>query len=128
VRALGVALFLAIAGWSPAHAQSSSHLQCKGILFGAPAVIDGTRLYAAYDALGDGQVQFEGTVAAHGLTGQMQYAGYTRTAPFQGVMSGPLGSMQISVLDNTGGRMLIYSGHPSLGAPETIGQFICVWD
>ena len=126
-RALSGALLLMSAGWSAAPAQSASHLRCNGILFGAPALIDGTRLYAPYNELGDGQVQFEGTVAAQGLTGQMQYAGYTRTAPFPGVMSGPLGSMQISVLDNTGGRMLIYNGRASLGAPETIGEFVCAW-
>jgi hypothetical protein len=41
-------------GWSPAHAQSSSHLRCQGSLFGAPAVIDGVRLYRSFIALGDG--------------------------------------------------------------------------
>jgi hypothetical protein len=115
------------AAWSPAHAQSVSRLQCEGRLFGAPAVIDGVRRYAAYNALGDGQVEFNGTVAAQGMTGTIVYGGYTATGAFEGTMSGPLGSMQIGVLDNTGGRMLIYNGQPSLGAPDTIGQFICSW-
>ena len=85
------------------------------------------RQHAAYNALGDGQVQFNGTVSARGITGQIFYGGYTATGAFQGIMSGPLGSMQIGVLDNTGGRMLIYNGRPTVGAPDTIGQFICAW-
>ena len=55
----------------------------------------------------------------------MQSAGYTRTVPFQGVMSGPPGSMQIGVLDNTGGQILIYDRRPTLGASES---FSCAWD
>jgi hypothetical protein len=125
--ALACVLTLSAAAWSPAHAQSVSRLQCEGSLFGAPATIDGIRRYAAYNALGDGQVEFNGTVAARGMTGTIVYGGYTATGAFQGIMSGPLGSMQIGVLDNTGGRMLIYDGRPSLGAPETVGQFICSW-
>jgi hypothetical protein len=69
--------------------------------------------------------QFSGSVSAAGMSGQIQYAGYTRTAPFLGVMSGPLGSMQIGVLDNTGGQMLVYDGRPTLGVP---GSFSSVWD
>jgi hypothetical protein len=125
--AFACVLALTAVAWGPAHAQSVSRLQCEGSLFGAPAVIDGTRRYAAYNALGDGQVAFNGTVAAQGMTGTIVYGGYTATGAFEGIMSGPLGSMRIGVLDNTGGRMLIYNGGPSLGAPETIGQFICSW-
>jgi len=124
--AIGTVLLLIALGWTPAHAQSSSHLRCQGSLFGAPAVIDGVRLYRAFTALGDGQVQFKGTVAARGMTGQIVYGGYTNAA-FQGMMSGPLGAMKIAVLDNTGGRMLIYNGRFTLKAPDTIGQFICAW-
>jgi hypothetical protein len=91
-----------------------------------PAVIDGMRLYSTYNAMGDGQVQFQGQVAAQGIVGEMQYAGYTRTAPFQGVMSSALGTVQIGVLDNTGGRMIIYNGRATLGPPETIGEFVCM--
>ena len=40
-------------------------------------------------------------------------------------MSGPLGSMQIGVLDNTGGQMLVYDGRPTLVVP---GSFSSVWD
>jgi hypothetical protein len=119
-----LSLAFAISSFS-AHAQQVAHLRCQGVLFGT--VIDGTREYATYNALGDGQVRFAGTVAAAGLTGEMHYAGYTATAPFRGVMSGPLGAMEIGVLDNTGGRMIIYNGRATLGPPDTIGQFICAW-
>jgi hypothetical protein len=125
--ALGCALALVLIGPSPAQAQSSSQLRCRGVLFGAPAAIEGQRLYAAYNALGDGQVRFNGTVTARGMSGRIAYGGYTATGAFQGIMSGPLGSMQIAVLDNTGGRMLIYNGRPTLKAPDTIGEFICAW-
>ena len=43
------------------------------------------------------------------------------TARFRGVMSGPLGAMEIGVLDNTGGRMIIYSGRVRIGPSDTIG-------
>jgi hypothetical protein len=33
--------------------------------------------------------------------------------------------MQIGVLDNTGGQMLIHDGRRRLGAPES---FSCAWD
>jgi len=120
-------LALALTASFSAQAQQTAHLRCRGVLFGAQAVIDGMRQYAPYNGLGDGQVRFAGTVAAAGLTGEMHYAGYTATAPFEGVMSGPLGAMKIGVLDNTGGRMIIYNGRPTLGPPDTIGQFVCVW-
>jgi len=120
-------LFLALTFSFSAYTQQMAHLRCQGVLFGAQAVIDGMREYAPYNALGDGQVRFVGTVAAAGLTGEMHYAGYTATAPFEGVMSGPLGAMKIGVLDNTGGRMIIYNGRATLGPPATIGQFVCVW-
>jgi hypothetical protein len=121
-----LSLAVAICSFS-AHAQQVAHLRCQGVLFGSQAVIDGTREYATYNALGDGQVRFAGTVAAAGLTGEMHYAGYTATAPFRGVMSGPLGAMEIGVLDNTGGRMIIYNGRATLGPPDTIGQLVCAW-
>jgi hypothetical protein len=58
---------------------------------------------------------------------EMHYAGYTATAPFRGVMFGPLRAMEIGALDNTGGRMIIYDGRATLGPPDTIGQFVCAW-
>ena len=89
-------------------------------------MIDGVRLSRAFTALGDAEVRFSGTVAGNGMTGRIVYGGYTNAA-FQGMISGPLGAMTIAVLDNTGGRMLIYNGRFTLKAPDTIGQFICAW-
>jgi len=120
-------LALALTASFSAQAQQTAHLRCQGVLFGAQAVIDGMREYAPRNALGDGQVRFAGTVAAAGLIGEMHYAGYTATAPFEGVMSGPLGARKIGGLDNTGGRMIMYNGRPTLGPPASIGQFVCVW-
>ena len=127
IWAIGSVLSLISLGWDPAHAQSSSHLRCQGRLFGAPAAIEGVRLYRAYNALGDGEVQFNGAVAVNGMTGQIVYGGYTNLPAFQGQMNHPQRSMKIAVLDNTGGRMLIYDGRPTLRAPDTIGEFICAW-
>ena len=42
-------------------------------------------------------------------------------------MSGPLGAMEIGVLDNTARRMIIYNSRATLGPPDTIGQFVCAW-
>lgn len=92
-----------------------------------PAVLAGVRQYAAYNALGDGYVKFQGAVSAGGITGRIAYEGYTATAPFAGVITSPRGALRIGVLDNTGGKMIIYEGTPRLGAPETIGQFVCNW-
>ena len=129
----GSRAFVALSGalllWSAsssAYAQDAEHWRCEGQLYGVPAVIDGMRLYSTYNAMGDAQVQFQGQVAAQGIVGEMQYAGYTRTAPFQGVMSRALGTVQIGVLDNTGGRMIIYNGRATLGPPQTIGEFVCM--
>jgi hypothetical protein len=79
-----------------------AHLRCPGLLFGSRAVIDGLREYAPYNALGDEAGPLRGTVAAVGLIGEMHYAGDTGTAPFQGVMSGPLEATKIGVLYNNG--------------------------
>jgi hypothetical protein len=91
------------------------------------ATLRGVRQYAPYNALGDGHVKFAGNVSAGGITGQILYGGYTRTAPFDGVILTPEGSISIGVLDNTGGQMIIYSGTPTLGPPQTIGRFVCQW-
>lgn len=55
------------------------------------------------------------------------YEGGPQTAPFGGVIVTPQLQLRISVLDNTGGQMIIYGGVPSLGPPETIGRFVCTW-
>jgi hypothetical protein len=111
----------------PALAQQMNLLDCQGELFGAPAPISGSRQFAPTSALGDGYVQFQGDVAAGGMQGSLVYQGYTANGAFAGTMEGPLGRMAVSVLDNTGGQMIIYDGTPSLGAPNTLGTFACNW-
>jgi hypothetical protein len=110
-----------------AQAQESRRLTCKGTIRDVPAVLSGVRQYAPYNALGDGYVQFSGTVSAGGISGRIAYEGYTRTAPFSGVILTLQREFSIGVLDNTGGQMIIYSGTPSLGPPDEIGRFLCVW-
>ena len=108
-------------------AQQMNRLDCQGELFGAPAAISGNRQFTPTSALGDGYVQFQGGVAAGGMQGSLLYEGYTANGAFAGTMEGPLGRMAVSVLDNTGGRMIIYDGAPSLGAPNQLGTFACNW-
>ena len=117
---------------TPAHAQQVSQLACQGVIANLPAVLRGTRQFVPHNALGDGYVRFNGTIRARGndgrpIDGRMSYEGYTRTAPFQGVIESPLGVYRVGVLDNTGGRMIIYDGRPTLGAPSIFGQFVCDW-
>lgn len=59
------------------------------------------------------------------MQGRVQYEGYTNTTPFEGWITGQFAP--ISILDNTGGEMIIYDGTPSLGAPEILARLICAW-
>lgn len=111
----------------PAHAQQTHRLTCQGYFQGAEATIAGLRQFVPTSAMGDGQVRFQGEIAAAGMRGQIAYEGYTATAPFAGVINGPLGVIRIGVLDNTGGRFVIYGGAASLGPPTQLGEFICDW-
>ena len=108
-------------------AQQVNQLQCRGVMGDTPAVMSGVRQYAPYNAMGDGYVRFAGTVKAGGISARVTYEGHTRTAPFEGIIATPQGPLRIGVLDNTGGQMIIYGGAPSLGPPQTIGQFVCKW-
>jgi hypothetical protein len=110
-----------------AHAAQVAQLEGRGVMGDTPAVVSGIREYTPYNALGDGYVRFSGTVTAGGIQGRMTYEGYTRTGCFKGVIETRQGDLQIAVLDNTGGQMIIYSGKPSLKAPDTIGRFVCQW-
>lgn len=110
-----------------ARSQQAHELQCRGVMGDTPAVLSGVRQYASYNSVGDGYVQFNGTVAAGGLQGRMSYEGYTQSGSFQGVIETARGNLSIGVLDNTGGQMIIYGGRPSLGPPDTIGRFVCNW-
>ncbi len=111
----------------PAIAQQQlNQLDCRGQIYGLQAIISGQRLYSPYNALGDGEVAFSGQIQAGNITGTIQYGGYT-TGAFDGFIQSTAGSVRISVLDNTGGRMIIYEGGASLGAPTEIGVFVCDW-
>jgi hypothetical protein len=111
----------------PAVAQQISRLDCQGAFYGTPAVISGDRQFTPTSAVGEGYVRFQGSIAAGGMEGRITYEGYTATAPFSGVISGPRGTIAVGVLDNTDGRMAIYSGTPSLGPPDELGEFVCNW-
>ena len=111
----------------PAHAQQTNRLTCQGHFQGAQATIVGLRQFAPTSAMGDGYVRFQGEIAAGGMTGRIAYEGYTATGAFSGYVSGPPGTIRIGVLDNTGGRMIIYGGTASLGPPTTLGEFRCHW-
>ena len=116
---------LLVAG--PAYAQQVNRLTCQGHFQGAQAMIVGLRQFTQTSAVGDGYVRFQGEIAAGGMTGRIAYEGYTATGAFEGFVSGPPGTIRIGVLDNTGGRMIIYGGTASLGPPTTLGEFGCHW-
>ncbi len=120
--AAGPAFLIAL----PAAAQQVNQLTCQGQIYGLQAIISGQRLYQPYNALGDGEVAFNGQIQAGNISGTIQYGGYTSGA-FDGLIQSSAGSVNITVLDNTGGRMIIYEGGASLGAPTEIGVFICDW-
>lgn len=110
----------------PAHAQQVNRLDCKGSIYDIEGTISGERYYRPYNALGDGEVAFNGAIEAGGIVGIIRYGGYTNAA-FDGFIQSAAGFLRISVLDNTGGRMIIYQGGASLGAPPEIGAFVCDW-
>ena len=92
----------------------------------------GHRQFQASNALGDGQVRFSGAIRARTadgreIDGTIEYGGFTRVLPFEGVIVSPLGTTAIGVLDNTGGQMIIYSGRATLGPPTVLGRFACNW-
>ena len=69
--------------------------------------------------------QFRGSIAASGVEGTVAYEGHAAAGSFSGVIESALGEMSIAVLDNTGGRMIIYDGKASLGPPTAPGEFAC---
>ena len=75
----------------PLLAQPSAQLNCRGVMGDTPALLAGSRQYAAYNALGDGYVKFAGTVSAGGITGRIVYEGYTQTGAFEGGSMPPVG-------------------------------------
>jgi len=123
---LSLSLLFACFGCGQADAQYS-RLDCRGTIRDTPAQLSGLRHFAVTNSLGDGYVQFAGTVSAGGITGQITYEGGTQHVPFSGSILIPQGTISVGVLDNTGGQMIIYGRRPSLGPPETIGRFVCEW-
>ena len=111
---------------SQVRAQQSA-LSCQGVMGDVSAILSGTRQFASYNTLGDGYARFTGRVSAGGISGRMVYEGYTRTAPFEGVITTSQGALKVSVLDNTGGQLIIYGGTASLGPPQILGRFVCRW-
>jgi len=110
----------------PLQAQVINNLVCQGIYNGVKARIQGKRASTPY-AFGSEYVKFIGIINAGGYDGQMTYEGSSATVGFPGNLYSGKYAVHISVLDNTGGRMLIYSGRISLGAPTILGEFSCQW-
>ena len=57
------------------------------------------------------------------------YEGYTNLAPWDGylyVQSGPYqgNTYKVGILDDTGGKFLIFDGKPTLRAPNEWGRFV----
>ena len=97
------------------------------------AMVTGRLVYAPYNALGDGRVQFVGTLSSPLGQAELQYGGYTNLTPYEGylyVQSGPLqgNTFRVGILDNTGGQFVIYEGTASLGPPNELGRFACQWN
>jgi hypothetical protein len=126
IRVVVLAAGFALPSIERAAAQQLNQLNCQGQIYGLPAIISGQRLFSPHNALGDGEVAFNGQIRAGNITGTIQYGGYTNAA-FDGFIQSSAGSVGISVLDNTGGRMIIYEGGAHLGAPPEIGVFVCDW-
>jgi hypothetical protein len=118
---------VALLAAAPVNAQQTLRIDCQGYFQGSPASIRGQRHFVATSAMGDGHVRFQGEIVAAGMRGEIAYEGFTATAPFDGYVSGPPGILRIGVLDNTAGRMVIYGGSASLGAPAVLGEFACTW-
>jgi hypothetical protein len=94
---------------------------------GVRAIVQGQRLYAPDNALGDSHVRFSGVLKADFGAAHMMYESYTKVGAFDGILQGSQDALPIAVLDNTGGQMIIYRGGASLGAPPMVGQFVCRW-
>jgi hypothetical protein len=102
-------------------------LRCQGNSVQGRVVIEGRRTLHVYNALGDGYVRFVGRVRTSRLRGRLRYEGYTNLVPFEGFITGQFAPIPVAVLDNTGGRMIIYDGRPSLGPPDILARLVCDW-
>lgn len=109
------------------HQQTETNtLYCQGQFWGYQATITGWRQYRPYNALGDGYVQFSGAMQIGQFRLPMTYEGWT-AMEFRGVLQTSQQTYNFKILDNTGGRMIIYEGRERLTAPATWGQFTCRW-
>ena len=115
---------LGLAWGGEAIAQQTNRLDCEGFFGGYPAAIGGTR-YSQRTATLNEYVRFEGQIAVAGQRGTIAWEG--AYPPYQGIVQIPTYSATIGVLDNTGGRLVIYGGQASLGPPPELGQFGCQW-
>lgn len=108
-----------------------ANLQCSGTIYNLPASVNGMREFEAYNALGDGYLRFSGTITTSTESAPMTYEDYSNLAPYEGsIRSDSVGTIAISVLDATGPNndtMIIYSDIPTLGPPDILGEFTCVW-
>jgi hypothetical protein len=102
-------------------------LTCQGSYNGWPAALQGQREFVPTNQFGDGYVRFAGLLRIRTWSARMFYEDYSNLAPYEGVLQTNEGYYSISVLDNTGGQMLVYQGGESLGPPALIGQFVCRW-
>ena len=125
-----ILLILTLVGLTSAAAQAQQMhtLKCQGMIYGQQAVLEGRRAYMRASSSGDGDfVRFQGMIRSAQGTANFAYEGYVLTAPFPGMIQMPQGSYWVKVLDNTGGKMIIYSGQERLGPPDIVGQFVCSW-
>jgi len=112
----------------PVQAQNIVELTCSGPSIEGQAVVRGVRQASPYTPLGDEQVQFRGTLTANFGQAQMGYEGYTRLAPFGGMLVAPKFRMPIKVLENVSAlQMTIYEGRETLGSPKVLAQLNCSW-
>jgi hypothetical protein len=106
-------------------------LTATGTFQNQRALITGQKVYAPYNALGDGTVRFVGTLRSPLGEAELGYEGYTNAPPYDGylyVQSGPYqGTYKIGILDDTDGQFLIYDGKPTLGPADEWGRFVCQW-
>lgn len=107
--------------------QYTNTVSCQGRFWGYQATITGWHQYAPYNALGDGTVWFVGEMQIGQGKFPMTYDGYTRLAPYVGILQVGQQNYAFKILDNTGGRMIIYEGRERLTAPAIWGEFVCSW-
>ena len=133
IMKIRILLGLTIVGLATITAQAQPRqihhtLKGRGVVFGLQAVMQGQRVYTASSSSGDGDyVQFEGMIQTSQGTARFVYGGYVQLGAFPGIIETPQRKIFVKVLDNTGGKMIIYSGQESLGAPDILGEFVCNW-